>query len=331
MKAMKKVIVIGGLILAGATGANAQQMGQFSQYVQNPFILNPAAAGIYNYTDINLSMRNQWTGLDNAPATYYLSVNARLKKKTNTPMYAPSLRTSIPDDGNVAMPEPNSKFRHGIGGFLVSDEYGAFRKLSGNLSYAFHMPLGQAKKYYLSIGAGLGVSNTAFDQTMVQLTDPLDNTYNNFIAAGTSDTYLDVNAGLWLYSDNLFVGYTSNQLLGDKVSFGDGLNSPELQIHHFATIGYKIQAGDNFTVTPSGMFKLMSPSPASFDATLRAEWKELVWIGASYRHTDAIAGLVGFNIANNFRVGYSYDYTLSNLSTYNSGGHEIVLGLMLGK
>lgn len=307
-----------------------QQLGQFSQYVQNPMILNPAATGIYDYTDINLSMRKQWSGLEGSPLTFYGSVNARLGGKPSAASFTPGLRTSVSGKGTTSMtPGTKRGIHHGLGGYLLSDEYGAFKKMTGNVSYALHLPLGQ--KYHLSIGAGLGVSNLAFDQNNISLIDNNDNTYSQFIANGTSSTFFDLNLGFWLYSDNLFLGYSTNQLLGDKVSFGDKLGDANLEIHHFATAGYKFDVNDNFSLTPSAMFKIMSPAPASFDFTLKAEFVQKVWIGASYRHEDAVVGMVGFNLNNMFKLGYSYDFTTSNLNGYSSGSHEVVLGIMLGR
>ena len=211
----------------------------------------------------------------------------------------------------------------------MMDEYGAFQKLTGNISYALHLPLGE--QLYFSVGAGVGASNLSFDRDNISLTNQVDNTYNQFIANGTNSTYLNLNLGGWLYTDRFFLGYNTNQLLGDALAFGDGLNYEELELHHYATVGYKIKAGDNFDITPSAMLKFLNPSPPSFDLTLKAEYKEQFWAGVSYRNQDAIIGLVGFNINNFIKLGYSYDFSISDLSSYNSGGHEIVLGIMLGR
>ena len=325
---MKKGLIIGGLFMMTSAMVSAQQLGQFSQYVQNQMLLNPAATGIFDYTDINLSMRRQWTGIDNAPSTMYASVNARLGGGGKTPNYGPMLRISTGKPMSVE-PRATRGVYHGLGGYLMNDEYGAFRNLSGKLSYALHLPLGE--KFHVSLGAGLGVSNLAFDQTKVQLTESADNTYNNFIANGTSGTFFDANAGVYLYSEKFFLGYSTNQLFGDQISFGDKLGSADLQIHHFATLGYTIAAGENLTFTPSAMFKLMSPTPGTIDVNLKAEYRERFWAGVSYRHNDAIVPMIGFNINNTYKFGYSYDLTTSNLGNYNNGSHEVLLGIMLGR
>jgi type IX secretion system PorP/SprF family membrane protein len=327
---MKKLLIAGALVVAGSYCAQAQQLGQFSQYVQNPMILNPAATGIYNYTDINLSMRRQWSGFVNAPQTYYLSVNSKLNFKGNTPLYKPSLRTSQMPDASKKLSESNTgKLKHGLGGYLMSDEYGAFTKLSGKLSYALHLPLSQSIN--LSFGVGLGASNLAFDQSKVTLENQTDNTYMNFIANGTASTFFDINAGFRLYSDDFFIGYASNQLLGDKVAFGTGIADADLQIHHFISAGYSIGAGEDFKITPSVMVKLMPPAPVSFDVNLKVEYLNMVWAGLSYRYEDAVVGMVGFTFSDFIKLGYSYDFTLSNIKQSSSGSHEVLLGIMLGK
>ncbi len=75
----------------------------------------------------------------------------------------------------------------------------------------------------------------------------------------------------------------------------------------------------------------MSPSPLAIDGSLQLEYKEWLWCGVSYRHTDAIVAMVGLNVNKSFKFGYSFDYSLSKFNQYSSGGHEIVLGLMFGR
>jgi hypothetical protein len=75
----------------------------------------------------------------------------------------------------------------------------------------------------------------------------------------------------------------------------------------------------------------MSPAPVSIDVNLQAEYNEWLWFGFGYRHTDAVIGMLGMNISNRFKFGYSYDFSLSKFNNYTSGGHELTLGIMLGR
>jgi hypothetical protein len=65
-----------------------------------------------------------------------------------------------------------------------------------------------------------------------------------------------------------------------------------------------------------------------FDVTALGTYKKVVWLGVSYRHLDAVAIMAGGQ-AGQFRFGYSYDYTLSDIGDYSSGSHEIFLELQL--
>lgn len=322
---MKKAIIAGALVL-GAITMHGQQLGQYSQYVQNPYIVNPAAAGMYDGTDINLSMRTQWQGLDNAPMTYYISGTTVLKLG-GTPFHvAPILRTSEPMPISLPDMPTTGRMKHVVGGLIAMDQYGAFKKLTGMASYALHVPI--SDNYSISFGAGIGASNLNFDNTLITLENSSDQTYTNFLASRTSTTFLDLNLGLWLYSDDLFFGYSSNQLLQNKVYFGDTPTDARLRMHHYVTGGYRIHATEDFTITPSVMLKYMNPAPMSFDVTVKATYQSKFWAGVSYRHTDAIVAMLGAKLNNMFKLGYSYDVTTSNLNNYSSGSHEIVLGVI---
>lgn len=315
-----------GLIMIGAA-TQAQQVYQYTQYLQNPIVFNPAAAGVHDYTDINIAMRRQWEGFENAPQTYYASVNHRIGSK-GLPGYNPSLRiSSTPIRSRVE--KRMNKLRHGVGGFIGLDSYGAFQRLLFNGAYALHLPLGE--EFYLSAGAGLGVSRLQFDQSQVVQRDPNDNTYNNFISNGESGMFMDLHGGLWFYGKGLNIGYSVFQPLGDRVSFTEGLGNSDLRLHHFFTAGYDIKLSDQFDVTPSAMLKLFPPAPVSFDLSVIGKFRKMFWLGAMYRHTDAIGVIAGYSYRETIRISYSYDIGISGLRQYNSGGHEIVLGLMLGR
>jgi hypothetical protein len=75
----------------------------------------------------------------------------------------------------------------------------------------------------------------------------------------------------------------------------------------------------------------MNPAPLAIEGSLQLEYKQRYWFGASYRHQDAVVGMVGMNISTRFKFGYSFDFSINRYNTYKSGGHELVLGIMLGR
>ena len=102
-------------------------------------------------------------------------------------------------------------------------------------------------------------------------------------------------------------------------------------MHFQVTAGYKFPISQNLTLMPHVLAKYISPAPTSIEGGLQLEYKEWLWTGISYRHTDAIIGMLGCNLNERFKIGYSFDFSLSMFNNYTAGGHEIVLGLMLGR
>ncbi|MEM9024388.1 MAG: type IX secretion system membrane protein PorP/SprF [Bacteroidota bacterium] len=319
------------LLLLGATfAAHGQQLGQFSQYMQNMYVLNPAAAGVNHQTDINLSYRRQWTGIENAPTVYYVTASTPLGKEYKKPNYrASSTRISRPQNFKDIV--TRRKAYHGVGGMVAMHEVGAFKKTFGNLSYAVHVPF--SKTFTMGFGASAGLSNHSFDQSKFDVNEPLDLTYVNFISGGTSTTVLDINFGMIGYTESFYFGYSAAQLLQNDLSFGENPDDLEtaIDLHHYIITGYRKPLNANYTITPSILFKYASPSPASFDLNVKVDYQDRIWGAFSYRHNAALVLLVGASFNNKLRFGYSYDYSISSLRDFNSGSHEIFLGLMLNK
>ncbi|MFN5415503.1 MAG: type IX secretion system membrane protein PorP/SprF [Flavobacteriia bacterium] len=323
---MKRVIfIISSIFLT--VQANAQQLPQYSQYLRNQYMVNPGSAGVYDFLDVTVSGRLQWAGFDNAPKTTYLSATKPLNKIPKTP-YNPAIRTST---GVYKNPEiKTGKFKQAIGGQLIADQYGAFRKLSLSGTYAIHIPV--SKNYNLSFGTKLGLSSNSFlQEKAVVLNSASDNSYQTFVANNKSKYIMDLGAGLYLYSKDLFFGISADQLTKDFVNFGSSSSYFDPRMTFYFTGGYKIKVNKDLTLTPAALVKYMKPAPASVEGTVLLEYQERIWGGLSYRHKDAIIAMFGLNINEKFKLGYSYDYSISRMNKYSSGGHELVLGLMIGR
>src|SRR5881396_3541479 len=86
---MKKILLIITSSVVLSTSF-AQQRPHYTQYILNNYILNPALSGIENYTDLKISGRDQWVGLNGAPQTFYLTIHGPLGKanyRTNATSY----------------------------------------------------------------------------------------------------------------------------------------------------------------------------------------------------------------------------------------------------
>jgi type IX secretion system PorP/SprF family membrane protein len=241
--------------------------------------------------------------------------------------YNPSLRIS---SGPIANPEiKTGKLKHAVGGQLVADQYGAFRKLSFAGTYAIHLPVIK-EKYNLSFGTRLGIANNAFIQDRAVVKNPTnDPNYTDFVANQSTQNFMNLGAGLYFYSNRLFLGVSGDQLTRGLVSFGASSANFDPEIHANATGGFKFNITNEITLTPAFLVKMMSPAPLNIEGSLQVEYKEWLWAGLSYRHGDAAIVMAGLNITQKFKFGYSYDYSINQFNNYSRGGHELILGIML--
>ncbi len=320
--------ILGTLVfLFLAAQVSGQQKPQYTQYIFNNFILNPAISGIENYTDVKAGHRNQWQGLENAPVTSYISIHAPLGKK-----FFYGNATSFPSDENNPVNRSYlqnykaSEPHHGIGFHAVSDKTGSLSTINLNLTYAYH--LGLTEKTNISAGIAAGISKTSLDMAGITLGDSFDPA---IVANANSKIQPNLSIGIWLYGSRYFAGISAQQLLFSPISFTNNTSYNEgKQVPHvFLTASYKFYLTENIAAIPSAMVKLVSPAPASIDLNMKVAFKDKFWLGGSYRKDDSFAALVGFNTESLVNLSYSYDFTTSNLRSVSNGTHELVLGLLL--
>jgi type IX secretion system PorP/SprF family membrane protein len=307
----------------------AQQRPQYTQYVLNNYLLNPAISGIENYTDIKVGYRKQWAGIDNAPQTSFVTANWNLGSG-----YLWKNALSLPDNGDDPMDRnymqnyTSSPAHHGMGVIAVYDKLGPLSRLDASLTYAYHLQL--SNTYNLSVGVAAGVSRVALDINALTFEDQtrVDPSISNGIP---SQLKPDLSLGIWLYSGRLFAGASVQQILQQKLSFTSdpNYNMGKEVPHFFITAGYKLYIDDEVSATPSIMVKQVSPVPASVDVNLKVSFRDRLWLGGSYRKDDSFSAMAGINISKLLNLTYAYDFTTSGLNQVSNGSHEIVLGLQL--
>lgn len=333
---MKKNIHI-ILFIFTSTLLNAQQRPHYTQYILNNYILNPALSGIENYTDVKLSMRDQWIGLNGAPRSTYLSIHSPISKS--------DYRTSVT---SFEIPGQNprgqaywenytaAKPHHGIGFMAINDLTGSLSHFTANITYAYHIGLNATTN--LSGGFSAGIKKFSINRSK-----------NDFGSGSSFDPAIgsssmmnlytikpDFGVGFWLYSRNYFVGVSSQQVIPQNFTFDNAVPvnmKGRLIPHLFFTGGYRFLLNEDINAIPSIMTKYIYGSSKydfQIETNLKLQYHDFLWIGGSYRHRDGYAAMIGFNIANSVNFGYSYDFTQSPLNTVSKGTHEIILGFILG-
>ena len=304
---------------------SAQQVPQFTQLLQNRYMLNPAASGLSEDNNVLAGFRKQWVGMDQGPTTYYLGYNRGFVKTIEPKRQPLAIRTARVEDYHSEQKEGGtSRFKHGFGGYIVGDNYGAFKNMSLNISYALHAALNDNITF--AFGASSRFHNSKFDASLAQVENAGDATYDAFIAERNGLTSLEFDLGTYLYGKNWFAGYSTNQLTRDKITFGD-ISNNILKTHHTIIGGYTLKVTENIDVTPSTIIKTVAGAPLSVDVLANAEFNNMISLGLGYRTEDAIMIMAGIKLDSKYRLGYSYDINTSRLSNYNSGSHEITIGV----
>ena len=295
---MKRIIYI--LLLFASRGIS-QQLPQYSNYMINDYVLNPAIGGSNSYFEGKSNNRYQWIGITDAPRTYVLSV-----------------------DG------PTKSLNMGLGGILFTDIVGPTRRTGFYLSYAYHLKV--SPKVRVSFGLSAGILQFMVDASKIQLHDQGDMVISNGVQ---SVLMPDFGAGVYAYSTDKkwYAGASVPQIFQEQIKFFNAQTSSlsKLATHMYVTGGYKFTLNDEFKLEPSTCIKFVNPAPVQFDLGLRAIYKDMIWLGGSYRYMDAVSAMIGYTLMQNITFAYSYDFTTTDIRKYSSGTHEIMIGIKFNK
>ncbi len=298
---MKKIsFLILALIFSGTI--YAQQLPQLTQFMDNNYVLNPAFAGMENYYQVKTSIRNQWTGIADAPSTTILSMYGQQEE-------------------NV-----------GLGGIIFNDQFGPTSRTGGAVSYAYHLSLNQ--KIKLSLALSGGFTQFKIDKNGWNVANPNDPLTQGDVIV---ETVPDATFGFNFYSNNWYLGLAIPQLLTSNLNLLDANlanalsneQSGNLSRHIYAMGAYTHKLNNKWQIEPSFLLKSVAPVPAQFDFGLRGIFDKKIWFGGNYRSTGDIGAIFGYSVNDRYMIGYSYDILNSELADYSSGSHEFMLAIKL--
>ncbi|KAA9340336.1 type IX secretion system membrane protein PorP/SprF [Adhaeribacter soli] len=297
---MRQILLIFCLWLA-AGAVYAQQSAQYTQYIFNGLIINPAYAGTKEILNANAMYRSQWAGLEGAPTTQTFAADGALKNN-----------------------------RLGVGLQVVNDKVGAQGRLNILASGSVHLPVSYEGR--LSFGLAGGVSQYSIDGSMLKTVNPNDPAIPN---SKFSSLLPDAQAGVYFHTEQFYAGFSGANLIGAK---SDYVLTPER--HYFLTSGYVFNLGSMVKFKPSFLLKSDFKAPTNLDLNTFVLFAERLWLGASYRTgvhllpeasldkdlgmKNAVAGIVELYLTKKIKIGYAHDFTLTGLSEYAS--HEFSLG-----
>lgn len=298
----------------------SQQLPIYSQYMMNYFLVNPAIAGSEGYTSFNLTAREQWLGLENAPRTQALSGQTRLLKNSYI-----SRSASIKKRRRMA----SRSGKVGVGGYMFNDISGIIRRTGAHLTYAYHL---QTRRGQLSFGLSGSGFQFKINESKLILYDETD----ELIFTSKKSLFVpDANVGVYYIDQKIQLGLSVFQLFQSALKMGDRNTSDFRLLRHYYFIGgYRFSPKRDWIVEPSTLIKTTEQFTMQVDLNVRAFYQQSYWGGLSYRtgregSYGAIVILGGVKV-NNFLFGYAFDYTLSSIMKHSIGSHEIMMAIKIG-
>jgi len=270
----------------------AQQDAQYTQYMYNMNVINPAYAGSKIGTlSASLLGRTQWVGIPGSPQTAVLSLHKPIK-------------------GNM-----------GLGVSILADKIGPINEQFLYADYSYTIPVGYYDKLAFGVKGGISLVNA--DLANLNLNDYDDENFKNNI----NNLQPNIGFGAFYYSDIYYAGFSIPNLL--KTTYLEKNNGLKTNInkrnHMFLTGGYVFDLSYDWKFKPSFLVKATLGAPVSVDLSANFLFDNTFEVGGSYRWGDAVSFLVNAQVNKNMRVGYSYDFTTSELNQFNSGSHEIII------
>lgn len=267
-----------------------QQDAQFTQYMYNTIIVNPAYAGSRGALSVFALHRAQWVGLDGAPVTNSVSVN--------TPFNGSNL---------------------GLGVSLINDRIGPTQEntLSVDLSYSIQT----SETFKLSFGMKATANIFNIDVAKLAPKDVGDPSFQSM----QNKFSPNIGAGLYFHSDKAYLGFSIPNFIESKRYDANEVAIFKEKINYYLIAGYVFDLDEFTKFKPALLTKMVTGAPLQLDVSVNFMFMEKFTVGVAYRWSASLSAMAGFQVTDGMYIGYGYDHETTNLRNYNSGSHEIFL------
>jgi len=271
-----------------------QQDPQYTQYMLNTQVINPALVGSRGVTTIGALYRAQWLGLDGAPTTQTLHFNTPLSEKV------------------------------GIGFSVVNDEIGngTSQETFVDASFSYSLPVSNYANLSFGIKASANILNVDFSQLVNYGAESnLPNIDNKFSP--------NFGVGVFYNTERFYAGLSVPRIL-ETEHFDNSSQSTYLaseQMNFYLISGFVFDLNPGLKLRPGMLMKAVQGAPLSVDISASMLFNETFSFGAAYRLDSAVSALFGFQVTEKFLLGLSYDWETTELGStqFNDGSFEVFL------
>lgn len=266
----------------------AQQEAQYSQYMYNTNIINPAYAGSRDVLSAGGFFRSQWMGLEGAPQTGAITMNAPVSDQI------------------------------GLGATIMNDRVGPENQTNFSADFSYNIIVGAYARLYFGVKATANILNVDYNKLNIENTDPkYQYNLNQFSP--------NVGVGAYLQEEKWYVGLSVPYMLSTNHFEEYEASDLERRYHAYLMGGYVFDLSYNVQFKPAMLTKFVAGAPLQVDLSANFLFNEKLTLGAAYRWNAAISGMAGFQVTPGMMVGYAYDFDTNKLGNFNSGSHEVFL------
>jgi len=275
----------------------AQQEVMYSQYMYNMININPAYAGNRVGDNITSLYRKQWVNIVGAPKAFSLSWD----KGTE-------------DDAGLHY--KSSPVGYGLQ--LYSDQLGIETSQGVQGFYSYRLKF---RESFLVFGVSAGVMNYRAAYSKVSTSQGGDPLFQEDVNA----ILPTVGIGAMYSTMHWYAGLSVPALLKTKINFDKSQITSAANNQYFLTGGYIFDVSEDLKIKPSLLLKAVKGESLHYDVNINAWIQNTVGLGVSYRANDALVGMFEIRITPQLTLGYAYDYLISNLKTFSTGSHELMM------
>ena len=288
---MKKLKLLFFTVLI-AQQISAQQDPQYTQYMYNMNIINPAYAGISEGLSVGALYRSQWVGLDGGPQTFTFNIHSPVGKQL------------------------------ALGLSVISDKIGPVEETNTYVDVSYTIPLGMETRLAFGVKGGFTFHDIAIAEsqiTLVDLSDP-------FFANAINETTPNIGAGVYFYKPNkYYISISVPNILNGVHLDANGTKIGSESEHLFTAAGYVFDLSENFKLKPHALLKYAFDAPISYDLNANLFMYDLVEFGVGYRLDDSFSAMINFQVTKDLRIGYAYDAINSGLDIVTNSSHEVFI------
>ncbi len=288
-----RVIVLSVCFLLFVAPSAAQQGQVYNQFFMNPYIYNPAYAGVDGHGVVFAMYKQQWSKIDDGPSFMHASYHMPLK-------------------GGIGF---------GVAGFR--DTFGPLTTSAGKASASYLVNID--RKHFLRLGMSLGMGTNQIILPEDAGGDPA--------FAGSSSSHLIGEFGATYHFDHFNIGFSMPNLFSSELVNDDGSLSPinlKPTDRMLFKMNYRGHINHEFAIEPHILYRYSSVLPSQFEVATVVHVKHIAWVGATYRQDAGMVGLLGMKIKQKFAVGAAFELGNSDFNSLTGSTYEIHIGMHMG-